>query len=829
MQKSEVFDEEHVLHLLKQYLPHQAPLKDFIHHNTLHAFQGLNFHEALQNASLTFGYQVYKYLEDFRNDFKKAKISKNILDKIILEEKGEKNHHGWLEILVNKKFDFSLNSKIGKVRKFWSSKYQLNMDKEVYPILFRLISNFLDQGISENKFPNNDLDFFDAIKLLEKNSFVSIFKTKSVRKLFLDKHDLSISFLLEKLVGNNKMFENYLFDQQFAHPGWSGMVAQVSENPNSLYDKRKISLEQFIKFELLLELDFVYFKFGDLWKPAYINFDDNLALNLEIAPNKSEIFEVLKIWQKALEWTYYDEVLRIMEKSFSIENKHEKKSFQAVFCIDDREESIRRHLEKLDTNCETFGIPGFFNLSFYFRASASKFYSKSCPAPISPNHIIIEENGKKRHQTDWHFHFKRASKYPRWISPILGFWSALKMAKSIFYPTPTSSMISSFNQIDKEGNLHFKNENEEKSDNLLVGFTNLELAEKMNAMLLGMGMVKDFAPLVYLVAHGASSVNNTHYAGYDCGACSGRAGSPNARIAAQALNDKNVRALIKEKGIEIPNTTFFVAALHDTTRDEILFYDVNNLSEESRELHLIIYKKFHEALRENAKERSRRFLMIDTQQAAQKIHEKVKNRSVSLFEPRPEWNHASNSLCIVGRREKTKHIFFDRRAFLNSYNYQIDREGNLLLNILNAATPVCGGINLEYYFSKVDPNLLGAGSKLSHNVMGLFGVANGIDGDLRTGLPEQMVNIHVPIRLLMIVEHFPEVVLNTISRNPSTYQWYQNEWVNLIAMHPENGSFYKFTGGRFIAYNCQKSSAEDVIFSQETIVKSTENLPVFII
>ena len=151
------------------------------------------------------------------------------------------------------------------------------------------------------------------------------------------------------------------------------------------------------------------------------------------------------------------------------------------------------------------------------------------------------------------------------------------------------------------------------------------------------------------------------------------------------------------------------------------------------------------------------------------------------------------------------------------------------MGILNAAAPVCGGINLEYYFSRVDNQKLGAGSKLPHNVMGLIGVANGIEGDLRTGLPYQMVEIHDPLRLLIVVQHYPEVVLKTIQTVAATYEWFKNAWVNLIVKHPETNQFYKFINGDFILYTPVKSKIPRYPDSTEMIESTSENLPVFII
>mgnify|MGYP003346433053 FL=1 len=223
------------------------------------------------------------------------------------------------------------------------------------------------------------------------------------------------------------------------------------------------------------------------------------------------------------------------------------------------------------------------------------------------------------------------------------------------------------------------------------------------------------------------------------------------------------------------------------------------------------------------------FVSIDTKKSALDIHNDIKIRSVSLFEPRPELNHATNALCIVGRRGLTEGLFLDRRSFMNSFDYQVDPEGNYLFNILKAAAPVCGGINLEYFFSRTDNQKLGAGTKLPHNVMGLFGVANGIDGDLRPGLPSQMIEVHDPIRLMIVVEHFPEVILKTIQKNAETYEWFINEWVLLVSVNPENRAIMKFKDGAFHPYTLSCKGL-DSVFDIDSLIESTEeNIPVHLI
>jgi uncharacterized protein YbcC (UPF0753/DUF2309 family) len=659
-------------------------------------------------------------------------------------------------------------------------------------------------------------------------SYGSIFNSKRVRDLLLN-NNCSMEHLLEILVGDETLYAQYLYDQQFAHQGWSGMVSFIEDNPNALLDTKKITLHDFIVFELLLEINALDSQYGDNWKPIKDTLKE-IPTPLFAPVKVTELNEVIMLWQDAYEWTYYDQVLAGAQLGYDNNTPKTAKSFQALFCIDDRECSIRRYVEINDEKCETFGTPGFFGVEFFYQPKNGKFHTKLCPAPVTPKYLIKEINTKGNKDKDAHYSKKSHSLFQGWIiSQTLGFSSAFKLAVNIFKPTMSPATTSSFKHMDKFSQLTIENKNiNQREGDLQIGFTVDEMVIRVQNLLNSIGLIENFAPLVYLIGHGASSINNTHYAGYDCGACSGRPGSVNARVMSFMANHKKVREILANKGLVIPDTTQFMGVLHDTTRDEMEFYDEDLLNETNKMFHEQNKKTFQKSLDENAKERSRRFILTNTKDSAKKVHEAVKLRSVSLFEPRPELNHATNALCIVGQRELTKHLFLDRRSFLNSYDYKIDLDGTFLTNILKPIGPVCGGINLEYYFSRVDNQKLGAGTKLPHNVMGLIGVANGIDGDLRPGLPSQMIEVHDPIRMLVIVEHFPEIVLKAISQAPETYEWYNNEWMHLVSVNPVTRKLQVFKDGQFVPYKPLKTKLELAPNLNHLVESTEENFPVYL-
>ena len=818
------FEEEKVLEHLVHYLPSQLTLKDFVHHNSLHSFQDKDFFEGIFSASKIFGIQVTFNINEYRKLHKQGRIRTEIIDQVIERRHGVPQLQHYKKKMLVYPYKHEYKPRIGQLRANWKKCYKINLDDLVQPLLFRIIGSYLDQGIAIWHFPFEDTGLINAIKILEKNTATSFFKTRKARNL-LYSEDLSIDKLLKLIVGNENYFENYLFDQQFAHKGWSGMVAAIEGTPQTLFYTKKIHLKDFILLELLLEYDVLEKVLGHKWKPLA----SHLPLTTENYFTKvkfGELEDILQLWQEAFEWDYYDEVLSGVGKLAKTQRKalSKEKSFQSLFCVDDRECSLRRHLEYVDPTCETLGAPGFYGAAIYFQPYKAQFYDKNCPVALTPKHLIKEiEITKKRdeeiiHSKNSHTFFKGFL-----YSLSLGLWSGFRLFHDLFNPKMQPDIADAFAHMDVKGKLLIENQGPDQRENgLQIGYTVDEMADIVESLLKGVGLVGDFASIVYVVAHGSSSANNPHHGAHDCGACSGRPGAVNARVFAFMANHSEVRALLKNKGLEIPVETQFIPAMHDTASDEIGFYDEEILKSENARQHNLYIETFEKALDINAKERARRFASIDIKKDINHIRKEIKKRSVSYFEPRPELGHGTNALCHVGSRELIKGLFLDRRAFLQSYDYRNDPDGEVLLQVLGPLPAVCGGINLEYYFSRMDIEKMGAGTKLPHNVMGLIGVANSSDGDLRPGLPLQMIENHDPVRLLMMVEHRPEIVLKTIKSSNAMYDWFDKGWLHLVAISPEDGNLYYFKNGEFNLYTplTQIAETDDIL----KVIESAEEM-----
>jgi uncharacterized protein YbcC (UPF0753/DUF2309 family) len=841
-QKITSFDIDKTIEHIAHWLPAQGPIKDFIHHNTLHAVQHLPFHEGIALAGKMFGARSYLPKEQYQKMYKQGRIKNHALDWAIdrsgcpLQQR-EKFKQSLFERDDNSHYPPVSLANHG-IRNAWLKHLELELNVLVHPILFRLLGNFLDQGISRWTLPKEDESFWDCIVRLTYNSLLPLypFRHPAVQGILQIPPDQAILDCLHRIVGSEELYEQYLLEMLLAHPGWAGMVRVVEQNPNALLASRKISLKELIAVELVCELAFLREKKSfHFAKIADISLPKSTSLLKDGLP-KPAIPLSLKIWHEAMEWSLHSDLLTALQPKEPIKPKTKTKpTVQAFFCIDDRECSLRRYLEEIDPGIETFGAAGFFGIDFLYQGLDDAYPVAQCPVIITPKHLVLESGLQETPEKDSpveaisHMHFKSHSFLRGWLyTQTLGLGYAARMAWDVFRPGSKLPKLKSLSEIEAHSQLHLLRENDTPTkEGYLLGFSFTEMADRVGGLLTNIGLTTHFAPLVVIVAHGSSSVNNPHFAAYDCGACSGKPGAPNARAFAWMANHEEVRKILHGRGIDIPGGTRFVAALHNTSRDEITYFDNHLLEQNPAEGLAEFQKVMEDALQKNAFERCRWFELAPKSNIVEKAHDHVAARASSIFEPRPEYNHSNNLYCIVGRRKFTRDLFMDRRAFLHSYDPETDASGNIIVRILSAIIPVCGGINLEYLFSRIDNSVYGAGTKLPHNVIGLLGVANGVEGDLRTGLPQQMIEVHEPARLLIVAEQSTAILDKTVANIGELKEWLDNEWVRLVSCNPTNHGQFLYTQNGWEAIELPGDFSTPTALQSEEIFKDqTESVPV---
>ncbi|OYP30457.1 DUF2309 domain-containing protein [Rhodopirellula sp. MGV] len=487
---------------------------------------------------------------------------------------------------------------------------------------------------------------------------------------------------------------------------------------------------------------------------------------------------------------------------------------QVVCCIDDREESFRRHLEEIEPDCETFGIAGFYGTAMYFRGAGDAHFKPLCPNSIRPSHYVIEEPtysmlevGRRRSlarrqigRLTYQTHRSTRSFLGGIATAVAGSFAAFPLVGRVLFPRTASKIQSLIEQIVEPPSTQLRIEKVDDGPDA-YGFTLAEMADIVDGALRASGLSRCFSPLVIILGHGSQSLNNPHESAYNCGACAGSQGGPNARAFAMMANDHRVRLILASRGMAIPESTVFLGGYHDTTNESVTFADLDRLPITHRGRFEEAAELISRARQRNAHERCRRFMSapLDLEPADALRH--VEDRPEDLSQARPEYNHATNALCFVGRREWSRGLFLDRRAFLTSYDPANDDErGTILEGLLRAAIPVCAGISLEYYFSTVDTEGYGCGSKLPHNITSLLGVMVGAASDLRPGLSEQMVEIHEPMRILFVIESTQSVMKRIIENNDGISRLVNGQWVQMAIFDSDQGRIYRYVRGEFVLY-----------------------------
>jgi uncharacterized protein YbcC (UPF0753/DUF2309 family) len=544
--------------------------------------------------------------------------------------------------------------------------------------------------------------------------------------------------------------------------------------------------------------------------------------------------ERLRVWHKAYEWNLYSRAAKAIV-SHNEERPHKKERAplcQLVCCLDDREESFRRYLEELNDDYETFGTAGFFGVDAEYHSLYEK-PAPFCPVNIVPTHKIQVKARKgseqrlvglqkiKTMQSDVEMFIENHSRslIKGWLLALGGITALIPLSLS----TLTPRLMHQFrfhlrkrllNPSDESAILYADDDGHDS-----VGkYTLDEMANRVYALLTSSGLSRRLAPVVVVMGHGAFSMNNPYRAAYDCAACGGRPGRINPRVFALMANRKDVREKVRTMGTHIPDGTHFIGAFHNTTTDSVEYFDLEAVSVENSKVFDKFRADIETARAQNALERCRRFDDSEIKTVEEAIAH-VESRAHHIAQPRPEYGHATNGICFIGRRELTRSLFLDRRAFLVSYDKTIDHDLSSLRSLLRPAIPVCMGINLDYFFSALDNQKYGAGSKLPHNVTSLLGLMTGYCSDLRTGLPSQMVEIHEPVRLLYIIDQEPDLILEALRQEPPLERLVRNRWVVLMSYSAEHNQMHYFNHkGEFEKFDEQMVGLQTVTSSLQWVV-----------
>jgi uncharacterized protein YbcC (UPF0753/DUF2309 family) len=615
----------------------------------------------------------------------------------------------------------------------------------------------------------------------------------------------AIGLIVEAIGIPERAAADYLHRALFDIGGWAAYVRYLVWD-NGLYgraDNRLIELLAirmawgYALFRQRTDAEFQAAWAAEMRQAAELPDDAGLSADPELA--------VDLLFQDAYEIAWQRQLLAKLAREdqapqpFQMPRASGRKPLQAAFCIDVRSEVYRRALEQVAPGTETIGFAGFFGYPIEYIPIGRETGGAHCPVLLTPAFTITEMVGgasadeeievlglrllRRRATKAWKS-FKQSAVSSFSFVEAMGLAFAPKLVGDALGLTRT---VSDPNTDGLDGDVIGKlgpRLDCQVVGGRMTGLTAEQRLDQAEAVLKGMSLTKDFARLILLAGHGSTTANNPHASGLDCGACGGHTGEASARIAADILNDPAVRIGLRSRGINIPDDTWFLGALHDTTTDQISIFDRGRvpaaLRGELSELDGWLDKASALARRERS-----RFLALDKPDGD--IDAQVLRRSRDWAQVRPEWGLAGNGAFIAAPRDRTRGIDLGGRSFLHNYDWKQDEGFGVLKLIMTAPMVVASWINLQYYGSTVNNRVWGAGNKVLHNVVGTLGVLEGNAGDLKTGLAWQSVHdgeklMHEPLRLNVFIEAPLAAISEIILTHKMVQDLVDNQWLHLWAM-----------------------------------------------
>ena len=491
---------------------------------------------------------------------------------------------------------------------------------------------------------------------------------------------------------------------------------------------------------------------------------------------------------------------------------------QAAFCIDVRSEVFRRALETVASPIQTLGFAGFFGIFIEHVPLGSTAGHVHVPVLFQPTYpiydrvkdrdpeaVIVERRRRIGLYKAWKgFKFSAASCFS--FVEATGLMYASKLITDSFgwtrpVPDPRIQGLDR-DAADRVGpTLDDVSPGRRCPGHTHAGIPPEERAGHAERILRAMSLTGNFAPIVLLAGHGSSTVNNPYGSALDCGACAGQTGEASARVVAALLNDRAVREDLRRRGIDVPDDTWFLAGLHDTTTDALEVFECDEvppvLAPDLARLRQWLEQAADLARLERAA------LLGIAATTDRDLEMRIRDRSRDWSQVRPEWALANNAAFIAAPRSRTAALPLAGRAFLHEYVWREDAGFGVLELIMTAPMVVANWINMQYYASVVDNRRFGSGNKVLHNVAGgAIGVLEGNGGDLRIGLPLQSLRdgrnwMHEPLRLSVFIEAPQDPIDHVLSRHAVVRELVENGWLHLFRIDDDGTAFLRRPDGRW--------------------------------
>jgi len=679
---------------------------------------------------------------------------------------------------------------------------------------------YLDESQAVWSMPNREEGFYHAWKGLVMHDPAL---KPSVRERLRNLPNEAEHALKEALLGLEIPYwdvQEYLEAHLLALPGWAGMMLWRSEQSG----KEKSLLTEYLAVRISMEWAFVtpYLPLPQQKVENEVNLETLIAnwvhwgnmpieswKQLSSAEMKARLrlsyrFDKIlrnRLWLEAWEKTYEHGLEKVITSHLHTEAENIKQPAlaQFVFCIDVRSEPFRRKLEASGP-FETFGTAGFFGLPIQTCKLGSGHRHSSLPVLFQPQMQVKEfsrDPGLEQYQQrigavySSHHTFKGMKHHglaSLLLPEVSGPWLTFQTLARSVAPRKAGSFFRKVrkNWIRKPFTELSLNSIDSRENELPVGFSQKEKVHYVRQALKMMGLTDNFAPLVVICGHGSRSTNNQYASSLDCGACGGASSEFNARVLASLCNLGEVRQALAMEGIVIPKETVFAAAEHVTTLDELRMIYVPELPEKAQEAFDQIQAALPKVQEEASAERLAHLPNIGYKGKNPK--EEAERFAEDWSELRPEWGLARNAAFIIGKRKLTEACNLEGRSFLHNYDWQKDKDGAILANIIKGPATVTQWINLQYYASTVAPHYYGSGNKRTQTVTSGIGVMQGNSSDLLSGLPWQSVMssdeeaYHAPLRLLVLIQAPKEYIEKLLKQDRDFHQKVRNGWIRLASI-----------------------------------------------